>query len=161
MVAALAVFSLLTIDKSIEARDERTVARVIEEYGFRLYESTPDYVNSSGRRSVRDRYVGATIDEGSVEELVKTLQETCRPHMHGHRYYDMHGQAISDGDGDPWREVYVFVQTDLLGSWTSSVVFVPYNKRWDEAGYRPSAYLAVHTYEEPTLKRRIKDMLRQ
>ena len=151
-VALFAVGSFFVDHNSTDARMERAVAQIVEEYGFEPQAKLPDYIGPGLRGK---SYSRAPVSAQAEREIVAILREACPSYEYEHRNV---GSYNSPAPGEPLTKTHVFFRAGQRRGMPQGVVFYPDNKGYAEPGAVPAADLAVVHIPAATLWQRIKGL---
>ncbi|MCH8980341.1 MAG: hypothetical protein IH945_14045 [Armatimonadetes bacterium] len=154
-VVAVALFAAIAfyIDyNSTDARIERAVAQIVEEYGFELQGQMPGYV---GPPLGGGAYSRAPVSAETEDEIVAILRGAC-PSCD----YNLRVTAANNihTTGEQTVVEHVIFRLDQGDGLSDGLVFAPDNKDGGLLGAGPGAILLVIKFERPSLWQRIKGL---
>ncbi|MCH8978685.1 MAG: hypothetical protein IH945_05515 [Armatimonadetes bacterium] len=140
-----------------DARVERAVAQIIEEYGFEFRSEVAGFSPGPKRWVASKGYSRAPMSEETASEIVAILRDAWPSCSYDHTGYDKDLVAGTTGD-DPWIDVHVFLPQERDGGSTASILFYPDDKGYGIPGAEPTATISVSTFDRPSLWQRIKGL---
>ena len=148
-VALFALVAFLSVYYSTDARINRAVAQIVDEYGFELDAQLPSYSKNPHRSFVRDRYVRPPLGAESADEIAEILLRACPSCEYEHRVDDDDRLLFVASGVEPLREVHYYRTEEARGGMTARIHFVPDVSGFGIPQVEPSAHLNVFNYEKP------------
>ena len=161
VVTALALFALTVflIDyNSTDAKIERAVAQIVEEYGFELEGRVPGSLVLQQKLVIVVVYMRAPVETETADEIVTILRAACPSWEHEVRVYDEDHVPVTTSSGDPWTEVHEFRPAEQYSGRVAGVGFSPDNKGFGKPEIQPSASISLLRLYRPSLWEKIKGM---
>ena len=140
-----------------DARIERAVAQIVEEYGFEFQTEVAEFSPGLQARITSIGYSRAPMSEESADEIVAILRDAWPSCRYDHTGYDKDIVSVPRGV-DPWIDVHLFLSQERDGVSTASILFHPDNKGFGQPNIEPTAAISVNTLDKPSLWQRIKGL---
>ena len=153
-VALFAAVAFFIGYNGTDAKIERAMARIVEEYGFEFQEQVPGYFHPGSGES----YSRTPVSAEMASEIVAILREALPSCEYRHFVYDEDDARVTRSGGDPWREAHQFAPTEQLRGRTEVLVFVPDDKGRIGHQDEPHAYIDAYKSDRPDLWQRIKGL---
>ena len=149
LVAAVALFgglAFLSVQSSTDARIERAVARIAEEYGFEYSTEYASYHNGARRPLLADIYTGRALGQEEKGRIVARLERACP---------SCTTELVKMGDtspgftlpfAEPTYDVHYWFPEDGSAIW--SVMFVFDDRGISSGDDAPSSMLTITRYSD-------------
>ena len=148
-VALFAAVAFLVDYSSTDARIERAVAQIVEDYGFELQSQTSGYFGPQ-TSFIGHTYSRAPVGAETASEIAAILREACPSCKH-----DI---LVTTRDGDPWMEWFNILTEEQGGQWANRVSFQPDNQGFGLPEIEPYSSLELYNLVRPSLWQRIKGL---
>ena len=157
-VALFAAIAFLVDYNSTDARVERAVAQIVEEYGFEYQGRADSWFDKSKGILTGDEYRSPAIGTEQADGIVAILRDACPSWQYEHSAFDEDLQHITATDGDPTIELHTFTSTEPRGGIIAIIGFVPDDDGMASAGADHTAVLSLNIFDRPGLWQRIKGL---
>ena len=157
LIVAVALFVAVAYfvgDNPADARLERAVAEIVEEYGFEIQPQQPGHFASPSHVIT---YARAPVDTEIAEEIVALLRDACPMHKYVHVVLDENFLGVAAFGGDPWLKTHRFTPPTHDGGGTIEVFFIPDDHR-SGIGDPPMSAILVLVESRPSLRQRIRGL---
>ena len=158
IVVAVALFAAIAffIDyNSTDARVERAVAQIVEEYGFELKFQGPIDLGLPRGSPISKTYSRAPVSAEKASAIVAMLRSACPSCKYDHMVID--GDILPDNFSGP-IETHNFRPQDQDGGLIAAIAFNPNNRGHGRPENEPEATFHVSKFDRPSLWLRIRGL---
>ena len=155
---ALFVVTAFLIDyNSTEARMERAVAQIVEEYGFEYRSQDPrTFAFSIERKYILRRR--ESVDVETSDEIVAILRDACPSWEYKVQAYDFLFQPVTETSDYVWQVSHRFTREDEKVDKIASIEFTTVNTTYMITDFKTAASLSLYKNRTFGLWQRIKGM---
>ena len=159
-VALSAAIAFFIDYNSTDARIERAVAHIVEEYGFEVVYQLHEPIGLSPATVGTVRYFQrAPMGAKEEAEIVAVLRDACPSCKYERTAYDEDHVPVELTVIDPWMKGHKFSPKDLVGGvGYAGVTYIPDDRGYELPEFEPSASLVLVKMDRPSLWQRIKGL---